>query len=181
MTHSWKQKTQRYAFSILAMQDHGKIVYQFKKRWFFAGLICLGLMLVMPQLDIMLNTNFSNYMIYLYLGLFFVALLFFLLLVNTFSRHYVFYSVHAKLPLLVFWINKPSKKEFQNFISTLEDKIRQHKSDMKIPYSKQLAGEIRTIRRVAEAGLLSQSVYQAAKAKLLIMSDVNYRPSPSQE
>ena len=181
VTQSKNQKTSRYAFSILAMRDQGKKVYQFQKRWLVLGLIPIAIMAALPQLQPYLPVDFRPYGLHILSGLFFLSLLFFMLLVNTFKRRYVFYSIHTRLPLVEFWMNEPSRKEFHHFISTLEDTIKQHKSEMSIPYHRQLAGETRTLRRVTEAGVLSESVYQAAKAKLLIMSDVNYRHSASKE
>lgn len=177
VVHTRQNKTRNYAFSLLAVHEPGKHIYQFKKRWLILALGMLVVMLLFPQIQGYLPAGVGQYALSILLVLFFGALLFFMLLVHSFSRRYVFYSVHTRLPLVEFWVNNPSRKEFQHFISALESGIRQHRDEMNITYDKQLAGELRTLRRVTEAGMLSESVYLAAKAKLLLMSDMNYRPS----
>lgn len=181
ITHSKSHKTRKYAFSILALLEQGKRIYQFKKRWLILGLCTMTVILLFPQIQHHLPFDPEPYAIYILAGLFFMALMFFMLLVNTFRRHYVLLSSHTRLPLAEFWVNNPSRKDFQNFISELEKRIKQHKAEMNIPYDKQLAGELRTLRRVTEAGFLSESVYQAARAKLLLMSDINYQPPTKEE
>lgn len=176
ITRSKNNKTKKYAFSILALADKGKKIYQFKKRWLVLGLLSMALMAALPQLQPFMPTILENYFSYILASLFFSALLFFMLLYYTFEQRYVFNSVYTKLPLVEFWVNQPSRKAYQEFITLLENTITEHKQEMHIPYDKQLAGELRTLRRVTEAGILSQSVYLAAKAKLLIMSDIDSRP-----
>ena len=177
VVHTRQDKTTKYAFSILAMHAQGKRIYQFKKRWLLLALGTLLVMPLFPQILLHLPAGIEHYSLSILLVLFFTAMLFFMLLVRSFKNRYVFYSAHTRLPLVEFWVNNPTRKEFQQFIAALEDGIRLHRQEMNIAYDKQLAGELRTLRRVTEAGILSESVYLAAKAKLLIMSDVNYRPS----
>lgn len=181
IVHTKNNKKKKYAFSILAMCDQGKRIYQFKKRWLILALGTILIMLLFPRVQYILPFNIEHFVLYILSGLFFAALLFFMLLVHTFKRRYVFCSIHTRLPLVEFWINNPSRKEYKDFISALEDNIKQHKEEMHIAYDKQLAGELRTLRRVTEVGMLSESVYLAAKAKLLLMSDVNFQSPTSRE
>ena len=171
VTGSHHYKTTKYAFSILAMLEQGKRCYLYKKRWLVLGLFCVLLIMFLPVAQRVITVDWERYFLPALLVLSFAALLFFMLLVNSFSRSHVFFSTHTRLPLVEFWVNKPTRREFQEFVTALEAAVRQHKAEMKVPYNKQLAGELRTLRRVTEAGCLSESVYQAAKAKLLLMSD----------
>lgn len=181
VVHKNHNKKNKFAFSILAMADQGKRVYQYKKRWLMLGVVTVMMLLLLPVAVKHVPFNVDPYILYIMSGLSFTALLFFMLLIYTFKRSYVFSSIYTKLPLIEFWVNNPSRKEYQGFIAGLESRIKQHKELMKITYDKQLAGELRTLRRVTEAGMLSESVYLAAKAKLLLMSDVDYYPSPEKE
>jgi len=176
-----QNKKKKFGISILALHDQGKRVYQYKKRWLILGMGTVAVMLISPELGKHVPFIPVPYMLYILSGLFFAAILFFMLLVHTFRCRYVFSSIYTNLPLVEFWINKPSRKEYQDFIAALESSIKQHKEFMKIAYDKQLAGELRTLRRVTEAGMLSESVYLAAKAKLLLMSDMRYRPSTDKQ
>ena len=171
VTGSRQYKTTKYAFSILAMLEQGKRCYLFQKRWLVLGLLCVLLIMLLPVAQRLIPVDWERYFLSVLLVLSFTALLFFMLLVNSFSRSHVFFSNHTRLPLVEFWVNKPTRREFQEFIAVLETAISRHKAEMKVPYNKQLSGELRTLRRVTEAGCLSESVYQAAKAKLLLMSD----------
>lgn len=171
VTLNRQHRTCRYAFSILALMDNGKQVYSYSKYWLVLSIVSAAAMLGLPYFEKLTGVNIQPSYLYVMLGLFSLSLLSFLCLVKTFNRRFVLYSSHTQLPLVEFWVNLPNRKEFQNYINELETTISQHKEEMKIPFSRQLAGEIRTLRRVSEAGVLSESVYQAAKAKLLIMSD----------
>ncbi len=158
----------KFALSLLALDDQGRRIYQYKKRWLILGIMAIAAMLLFSKLGQYWSVSIVPYLLS---GLFFAALLFFMLLVYTFQRSYVFLSIHTRLPLVEFWINNPTRKEYHKFISALEHAIKQHRAEMKIPHDKQLAGELRSLRRVMEAGMLSESVYLAAKAKLLLLSD----------
>lgn len=179
--NSKKDNRTVYAFSILALQDEGQRVNRYQQRWLWLALLMITSLLMMPSLQQYFPATIEQYMLSVFSALFFGALLFLMLLLRSFSRSCIFYSKYTNLPLLEFWINKPSRKEYEHFVSVLENSIKQLKQDMQISYDKQLAGELRTLRRVTEAGLLSESVYIAAKAKLLILSDTPYRPADSQE
>lgn len=172
VTQNINKKTQYYAFSILALLSEGKRNYNFKKRWLLLGLVSMVSILLIPQFEDVIGLSLHNYYIYIFAALLCSALLFLLLFVRSFSSSYVFYSIHTRLPLVEFWPNKPNRSEYSDFINNLQNNIKTHQEEMHISYKRQLAGEIRTLRRIAEAGTLSMSVYQAAKAKLLIMSDV---------
>ena len=172
VVHKTQGQNNKYGLSVLALHDQGRRVYEYKKRWLVLGLVFVTAMLAFPFSANFLPTHLEPYSLYILIGMFCSALLFFMLLVNTFKRRYIFYSIYTNLPLVELWINRPSRKDFQSFVTELENSIRQHKQSMKIAYDKQLAGELRTLRRVSEAGMLSQSVYLAAKAKLLLMSDM---------
>jgi len=172
--------TNKYGLSILALHDQGKRVYQFKKTWLVLALLAVAAMAAFPNLAPHIPAVLAPYSLYILAGLFFSGLLFLMLLIHTFKRSYVYYSIYTNLPLVKLWINNPTRKDFQHFITLLENNIKQHKQMMKIAYDKQLAGELRTLRRVTEAGMLSESVYLAAKAKLLLMSDLDYQP-PSRQ
>lgn len=171
----------KYAFSILALHDKARRIYHYQKRWLVLSVLMMVLMALVPIGQPYLPAPLAPYGLYLLAGLFFLAMLFCLLWVQTFHRRDVFYSVYTNLPLVEFWINKPSRHEYQAFISALENQIVQHRQEMNIAYEKQLAGELRTLRRVTEAGLLSESVYIAAKAKLLLLSDTFYQPEENKD
>ncbi len=164
-----------FAFSILALDMQGKLIYQYKKYWLILGITAVAVMLIISGLGKYLPVDFEAYILYILSGLFFAALLFFMLLIYTFKCRYVFISIHTKLPLVEFWVNNPSRREYHEFITALEKGIKLYRAKMNIAYDKQLAGELRTLRRVTEAGMLSESVYLAAKAKLLLLSDVRYQ------
>ena len=169
-----KNETKKFGFSVLAMSEKGKMFYVYEKRWLLMGLLSVMAILALPALEKFLPTPLMSYVIFIMVGLFFSALLFFLLLFRSFGRSFVFFSIYTKLPLVEFWVHNPTRSEYQAFVRQLEQCISVHRAAMKIGLDRQLAGELRTLRRVTEAGLLSESVYLAAKAKLLLLSDEHY-------
>lgn len=166
-----RQKACRFALSVLAMAPEGKVFYVYAKHWLALVLVSIVALIVVPLLARWQVISLEAYMPSVMVALFFAALLFSMLLYRSFSRSYVFFSVHTKLPLVELWVNNPDRPGFQAFVRELEHCIKHHRDEMNVAYERQLAGELRTLRRVTEAGLLSESVYIAAKAKLLLMSD----------
>ena len=169
-----KNETKKFGLSVLAMNEKGKIFYVYEKRWLLLGLLSIMAMLALPVMEKFLPTSLTPYIFFIMAALFCFGLLFFLLLFRSFGRSFVFFSIYTKLPLVEFWVNKPTRSEYQAFVRQLEQSISEYRATMKIDLDRQLSGELRTLRRVTEAGLLSESVYLAAKAKLLLLSDEHY-------
>ena len=97
-----------------------------------------------------------------------VSFIFFILLSR---RESIFVSRVSKSPILYFYNGLPNKKEFKNFIQYIKDESQARFEKLKLDAEKQRAGEMRTIRRVFDEGVLTNSQYEKAKATLLKLAD----------
>ncbi len=78
----------------------------------------------------------------------------------------IFYTLHAHYPLIEIGRDNPNREEFTTFINHLEESIKSYKQQHKLPEDKQLAGEIRTLRRLKNEKIISKNDYESAKEKL---------------
>lgn len=97
-----------------------------------------------------------------------ISFMFFILLSR---RDYIFVSRETKTPLVYFYNNFPSKKEFKLFTQYIQKESQLRFEKLKLDEQKVRAGEMKTIRRVFDEGVLSRSEYEKAKAQLLSMSN----------
>lgn len=79
---------------------------------------------------------------------------------------YVFKSLHAKIPLLDIWTGLPSRKAVKTFVKLLEQRIQKAHDHMNLTEEQQLTGEMKMLRRLAEEGVIPNSVYESAKPRL---------------
>lgn len=82
-------------------------------------------------------------------------------------RRRVFVSCHARLPLLDLELNRPDPKWFHSFVAGLERRIADARRHKRLERSQQLAGEIRMLRRLSEAGVFAPEVYERARSRLM--------------
>ena len=64
-------------------------------------------------------------------------------------------------------VGKPTKKEFDIFVKAIDNGIRTHREEMNVEPNKQLTGEIKTLRRLNEIGIISEPDYENSKSVLL--------------
>ena len=82
------------------------------------------------------------------------------------SRQQVFYSRHSNVPLVSLHLGVPNKNEFQKFVSLLEQQIEALRQEFNLSQDQELAGEMRTLRRLANDGILSPDEYENSKEVL---------------
>lgn len=117
-------------------------------------------------------TRFNSVYLLVASILFFVAAVIALLLFfYRSSDTYVYRSAAADVPLIELDYNKPSHKEFDDFVHALEAYIRQARSG-RMTEQQMLAGELKDIRRLMEEGMLDEESY--VKARTLIFKHKNF-------
>lgn len=165
---SKEHKTKRvYSVDILSLQDKSKKVIFIAWKWLIISLcFFLFTILMLKILPPYLNNNKN-----LYLGiiLFFGVVAGFLGLVQFWkhsSRKQIFYSRNAHIPIIELSAGKPTKNSFSHFVNTVEQRIKKFRSHMDITEDKQLIGEMKMLRRLSDDGVISNKLYEAAKAKL---------------
>ena len=100
-----------------------------------------------------------------------LSLISFILFISFTRMERVFKSRHAKVPLLSFYNGLPNNKEFKNFIEQIRAISKKRFEKLNLDLQQQYAGELKTIRRVLDEGVITQSYYDRAKNKLLNQSD----------
>lgn len=156
--------TEEYRINVLVLNDKSRRKISFGWKWFIAGIVtCLLLipksihLLIIPSLY--LDVAF-------YAGLIISIYCFFMAWETTTLRQ-IFYSFSTNVPIVELAVGKPSKNEFDAFLKTTEESIRAYREKMVIDPNKQVTGEIKTLRRLNEMGVISEPDYENSKSVLL--------------
>jgi len=161
-----KSKTVSYLVDIVSLDSVSKRVYGVAWRWLIASAVFSLLALVtirFPQLLATLEKSYSiGFTILLILG----AMGSFVLLWQYSSRKQVFYSRQEKIPLFDIWVGQPNGKTFRNYVKFLKKSILQVQSKSALSSDQQLSGEMKMLRRLVDEKVISQNVYEKAKANL---------------
>lgn len=161
-----KRAKSQYVIDVLALDKASERKTNLGWKWFVAGVMVMLLAFAVSNLVPMLKNSMA------YQGMVYVAAIglgigcFFMAWKATHKKQ-VFRSCKAKVPLIELAVNKPSKKEFSAFVSKLEACINTAHQKMNIAADKQLTGEMKTLRRLADEGVLARSDYETAKSFLL--------------
>jgi len=107
---------------------------------------------------------YSEFFVIIMLGLFFI---FFLLLILFSNRKCIFTTRHAKLPILEIIISNPNKSLYKAFIDGLENEIIITTENRQLSQKQQRAGELKTLRRLSQQGIISKNQYEQCKHILL--------------
>lgn len=177
-----KKSEQRYSIDILALKDKSKKVITIAWKWLLASisifLITLLLLKFLPQL---IDENRNFYLgIILFTGLI-AAIFSFTRFWKHTSRKQVFHSRNAHIPVIAFSIGRPSKQVFSEFITNLENRITKFRKHMDLAMDKQLTGEMKMLRRLADAGIITRTDYEKAKVKLFSGFDSGFVNRTEQE
>jgi len=160
-----KQK-KSYRVHLLALAKKGKSKFHIAWPWFWCAVlsvVALGIYMLVKQFVTIDQGIVELGIIFgcvagIILGLVMLAL--------KFSLKRVYFSRIAKVPLLDFEINKPNRRSYKSFIEKLDHNIAQMQEAYSLKADQQLAGELRTIRRLAQEGFVTQAAYDKAKGKL---------------
>jgi hypothetical protein len=177
-----KKNEQRYSIDILALQDKSKKVFIIAWKWLVASIsIFLVMLLLLKFLPPLLNENRNLYLgIILFTGL--VGSIFSLVRFWKYTaRKQVFHSLNAHIPVIAFNIGRPSKQVFSEFIANLEKRITKFRKHMDLAMDKQLTGEMKMLRRLADAGIISKTDYEKAKTKLFSGFDSHFTNRSDQD
>lgn len=82
------------------------------------------------------------------------------------TRKQVFYSRHSNVPLVSLHLGVPNKAEFQKFVSQMEEQIEALQQQFNLSRDQELAGELRTLRRLSSDGVISMDEYENSKEVL---------------
>jgi hypothetical protein len=91
------------------------------------------------------------------------------------SRKRIFYSRNSHIPLFDIIVNYPSHREYRRFVDLLHAAIAQARQFWQLSLEQQLAGELRTVRRLVAEGILEQRDYELAKDRVFQLSNKKSR------
>ena len=84
------------------------------------------------------------------------------------SKNIIVYStLHARYPMAVLLKNYPTKTEFNRFITSLSEAVKQARAASIHEKSQDLANELSELRRLKNADVVSEQEYDTAKRKIL--------------
>jgi hypothetical protein len=156
--------TDEYRVNILVLNDKSEKKIKFGWKWLLSGIIAS--MLLIPKSIGLLATPNLYLEIAFYSGII-ISLYCFFMAWETTSLRQIFYSYSTNIPIIELAVGKPSTKEFNTFLKKTEERIRAYREEMNIEPNKQLTGEIKTLRRLRELGVVSEPDYENSKSVLL--------------
>jgi hypothetical protein len=166
-----KARTKVYDVPILALATKSKPRLNIAWGWLWlalAGLIAIPLYLVLKS---SLGSDSAAYDFAILAGLSVAALIGFIMLGLNFSRKRVYYTAYSKVPLFDILIGKPDYQSYKQFLNMLEGYQQKARSHWNLRVEQQIAGEIRTLRRLASEGVIPKKVYERAKDMLFGMTN----------
>ncbi len=96
-----------------------------------------------------------------------ISAAFIALFIYTSERKWVLETRNALYPLVVMPFHKHQQKEAQAFIETLQQAIEKNVNSKRYSSEDLFAGELRMLRRMAKNKILSDSLYDQAKAHMM--------------
>lgn len=168
VTTNGKKKKDSYSIDILSLQDKSKKKLTIAWKWLVSG-ICffLFMLVILKIMPSFLGENKNLYLgIILFAGIV-GSMLCLVLFWKYTSLKQIFFSRNANVPLVILKAGKPSKKQFNTFVSAIEKRIAKFRAHMDVDEEKQLTGEIKMLRRLSDEGIVSKADYEKAKTKLL--------------
>ena len=155
---------QTYKIDLLALRAPSERIVNIAWRWWLASLgtmiFLIGLVLLLSHLQ--LDTSA------LLVGILGILICVMLAVVSwqKGSRKQVFYSRHSNVPLVTLRLGSPNKTEFKKFVNQLEEQIETLRNEYKLTRDQELAGEMRTLRRLTNDGIISLDEYESSKEVL---------------
>jgi len=159
-----RKNTQIYKVDLLALRAPSERVVNIAWNWWLASLgtmiLLIGLVLLLSSLSLDISAVLVGV----------IGILFSLMLVfvswQKGARQQIFYGRHSSVPLVSLQLGIPSKKELQKFVSRVEEQIEALRKKYKLTRDQELAGEMRTLRRLTNDGVISLDEYENSKEVL---------------
>lgn len=165
------KKSNSYKISLLALADKSKLRVQIPWNWGIAAivLIAVGLIYFAIRSFMELDLGMVEFAI---LAIWSVMLLgCIIMIVSGIGRVRMYYARYSRVPLFSIYIGNPSTREYKQFIKTLEHVMQKCREFWELKPDQQIAGEIKTLRRLADERVINQATYEYAKSKLFSISN----------
>ena len=161
ISQSLGRKKQVYKVDLLALRSPSEKIVHIAWKWWLGSLGCL----LVTILLVMLFSTLKMQVIGLTIGAigFLAGAILSLVAWKKGDRKMVFYSTHSNYPLVSLYLGSPNKKACQQFVDTIETRIDELKQEYNLSKDQELAGELRTLRRLNESGVISMEDYESSK------------------
>lgn len=165
-------RVKHYRLDLLALNPVGQRRIRLAKHWLMASVAAGVLALLMALIQSLLqDRSWQQGMqaMALLLTVVTFVLLFFFFYRSKFE--WVYMTRHSGIALVRFFNHRPDKSQFKQYIEQLELLIQQLQQTHKLPFEKQLAGEMKMLRRLAQEKILTTTQYEQAKGKLFLVAN----------
>lgn len=156
-----------YNIDLVALSPDTRRRFVWGWKWLIATIITivlLGLLLLIVPYLVEQQSDAIRGVLFLS-GLILVVSFLLLFFKHTY-RQLSFYSRHAHIPLVNMFMGKPDKTRHKKFVQYLQQRINKLQEHLDLDIDKQLAGEMKMLRRLTEQGAITEQQYNQAKDKL---------------
>ena len=162
-----KKVKQVYSVDIISLKENSKKILCVSWKWLLASMSIYVLMLILLKfLPFYLVENKDMYLaVVLLIGVLGTIACLSRFFIKT-SYLQIFSSRNADVPIVILSVNKPNKKIFSSFVKSVEKYIGMAQEKHKMSEEKQLAGEMKMLRRLSDETVISKKAYESAKNKL---------------
>jgi len=164
-------KTRRkiqFDIDLIALSPDSRIQVNLAWHWMVAMLVSIIAIVIVLAITQFISDktilNYTQFFIAILVSLFFIFTILFLTFSN---RKRIFMTRHAKLPIIEILISNPNKNSYNAFIDELENEIIITAENRQLNSKQQRAGELKTLRRLSEQGVISKTDYEESKYILL--------------
>ena len=159
-----------YLIDLVAIDPKLRSHFVFAVKSLISFIIFLNVSLIFSLTSIL---NFLEPVIYMWAtsAAIILTLVSFIIFIAFTRYERIFVSRQSKVPLIYFYNNLPNKKDFQYFVEHLIDVGQKRFDALGLDLQKLRAGELKTLRRILDEGVITTKQYERAKLSLLQMSD----------
>ncbi|MFV2059212.1 MAG: hypothetical protein ACC653_00930 [Gammaproteobacteria bacterium] len=165
---SMARKKIKFDIDLMALSPDSLVQVNLAWHWVVAMMIALSAIVIVFVITQFVSDklvlNYIHYFIAVLVLLFFIFTVLFLIFSN---RKRIFTTRFSKLPIIEILISNPNKNIYNSFIDSLENEIIIAVENRRMNSKQQRAGELKTLRRLSIAGVISKDDYEESKQILL--------------
>jgi len=158
----------KFEIDLIALSPDSKIQVNLAWHWIVAmmiSLVAIVITLAISQFIVdKVILEYTQFFIAALVCLFFVFTMLFVIFSN---RKRIFMTRHSKFPIIQILISNPNKNSYNSFVDGLENEIIITAENRQLNQKQQRAGELKTLRRLSEQGVISKNEYEESKYILL--------------
>ncbi len=163
---NWRHQIQ-YMVDVVALSDKCGHRFVFSKYALGVFGILLGLTLILHLLSILDAFNHNGAIFHgrnIFIGITFIGLLGIFVSIR---HERTFKTRNSNVPVLWIFSSNPDYATCSAFIEKIQQRIQARSEFLDLSEQQQSAGELKTLRRLFDDKIISEKVYEQAKARLL--------------